>query len=41
MEDTSAIVNMAQNSGFILHAKVDLVKCAYEDQYLYIFVKPT
>lgn len=41
MEDTSAIVNIAQNSGFILHAKVDLVKCAYEYQYLYIFVKPT
>jgi SAM-dependent methyltransferase len=41
MEDTSAIVNTAQQCGFILHAKVDLVKCAYEHQYLYIFVKPT
>jgi ubiquinone/menaquinone biosynthesis C-methylase UbiE len=41
MEDTSAIVNTAQQCGFILHAKVDLVKCAYENQYLYIFVKPT
>jgi SAM-dependent methyltransferase len=41
MEDTSAIVNTAQQCGFILHAKVDLVKCAYEHQYLYIFVKPS
>ena len=41
MEDTSAIVNNAQDCGFILHGKIDLVKCAYEDQYLYIFVKPS
>jgi SAM-dependent methyltransferase len=41
MEDTSTIVNMAQDCGFILQGKVDLVKCAYENQYLYIFVKPS
>jgi SAM-dependent methyltransferase len=41
MEDTSTIVNMAQDCGFILQSKVDLVKCAYENQYLYIFVKPS
>jgi SAM-dependent methyltransferase len=40
MEDTSTIVNMAQDCGFILQGKVDLVKCAYENQYLYVFVKP-
>jgi SAM-dependent methyltransferase len=40
MEDLSTIVNMAQDAGFIVHAKVDLVKCAYEYQYLYVFVKP-
>jgi len=41
MEDTSAIVNMAQNSGFILQAKANMVKCGYESQYLYVFVKPS
>lgn len=40
MEDLSNIVNMAQDAGFLIHAKIDLVKCAYEYQYLYIFVKP-
>lgn len=41
MEDTSTITNIAQECGFILQGQVDLVKCAYESQYLYIFVKPT
>jgi SAM-dependent methyltransferase len=41
IEDLPTIVNMAQEAGFILHAKIDMVKCAYENQYLYIFVKPS
>jgi hypothetical protein len=41
MEDTSAICEYAQDCGFILQGKIDLVKCAYEHQYLYIFVKPS
>ena len=41
MDDTSIIVDIAQNSGFIVHAKIDLMKCAYEHQYLYVFVKPS
>jgi ubiquinone/menaquinone biosynthesis C-methylase UbiE len=41
MEDTSTIINMAQDSGFILQGKIDLLKCAYEHQYLYIFLKPS
>jgi SAM-dependent methyltransferase len=41
MEDTSTIVDIAQNSGFIVQAKIDLLKCAYEHQYLYVFVKPS
>jgi len=40
MEDTSAIVNAAQQCGFILQGKIDMIKCAYEHQYLYIFTKP-
>jgi hypothetical protein len=41
MEDTSTIINIAQESGFILQGKIDLVKCAYENQYLYIFTRPS
>jgi hypothetical protein len=41
MEDTEQIITMAQEAGFILQGKIDLVKCAYENQYLYIFVKPS
>jgi SAM-dependent methyltransferase len=40
MEDTEQIVAIAQQCGFILHAKIDMVKCAYEYQYLYVFMKP-
>lgn len=40
MEDTNTIANMAQECGFIFEGKANMVKCAYENQYLYIFVKP-
>lgn len=40
MEDHSTIVSMAQNVGFLLHAKIDMMQCAYENQYLYVFAKP-
>lgn len=40
MQDLPTIVNMAQEAGFLVHAKIDMVKCAYEYQYLYVFVKP-
>jgi SAM-dependent methyltransferase len=41
MEDTQDILTIAQQSGFILQGKIDLVNCAYESQYLYILVKPS
>jgi len=41
MEDLPTIVNMAQDAGFLVHAKIDMVKCAYEYQYLYVFIKPS
>jgi SAM-dependent methyltransferase len=41
MEDLPTIVNMAQEAGFLVHAKIDMVKCAYEYQYLYVFMKPS
>jgi len=40
MEDTQVILTIAQQCGFTLLSKIDLVKCAYEFQYLYVFVKP-
>jgi hypothetical protein len=40
MNDLGDIINMAQDAGFIIHAKIDLMKVAYEYQYLYVFVKP-
>jgi SAM-dependent methyltransferase len=40
MEDTSHIVKTAQRCGFVLHSKIDMLKCAYENQYLYVFTKP-
>ena len=41
MDDTQDILTIAEQCGFILHSKIDLVKCAYEYQYLYVFVKPS
>lgn len=40
MEDTEKILTIAQQCGFILQSKIDLLKCAYENQYLYVFTKP-
>ena len=40
MESEPEIVAMAQNAGFIVQAKIDLIKCFYEYQYLYMFQKP-
>ena len=40
MTNIGDIINMAQDAGFIIHAKIDLVKVAYEYQYLYVFMKP-
>ena len=41
MEDLPTIVNMVLDAGFVIHAKIDMVKCAYENQYLYVFYKPS
>ena len=40
MEDTEDILTIAQQCGFILQSKIDLLKCAYDYQYLYILTKP-
>lgn len=41
MEPTEDILNMAQEAGFIVQGKINMVSCAYEHQYLYILIKPT
>lgn len=40
MEPESDIVNMAQDVGFIVQGKIDMIACAYDNQYLYVFQKP-
>ncbi len=35
------ILDIAKDAGFIIHAKVDLLPCQYESQFLYILQKPT
>jgi len=40
MENKDTILSLAQQSGFILHANISMVKCAYEHQYLYVLMKP-
>ena len=40
MNSENDIINMAQDSGFLVQGKIDLMDCAYENQYLYILVKP-
>jgi len=40
MNNISDIINMAQDAGFVIQAKIDLMKVAYEYQYVYVFLKP-
>ena len=40
MESTTDILTQAQEAGFLIQGQIDLVKCAYEYQYLYILLKP-
>jgi ubiquinone/menaquinone biosynthesis C-methylase UbiE len=41
MEDSQDILTKAADAGFIVQGKIDLVRCAYPNQYLYILVKPS
>jgi len=40
MEPLDTIINIAQDAGFIVQGKIDLMKVAYEHQYIYVFSKP-
>tara|TARA_B100000073_G_scaffold348083_1_gene364957 strand:+ start:1043 stop:1957 length:915 start_codon:yes stop_codon:yes gene_type:complete len=40
MPKVNQIKKMAESQGFLSHGKIDLQKCQYDYQYLYIFMKP-
>ena len=40
MPEEQVIVDEILSSGFFMEAKIDLLQCQYEYQYLYVFVKP-
>jgi len=40
MEDTTTILNMAQQVGFIIDGEIDLMNTGYDSQYIYILRKP-
>lgn len=40
MPTQKKILNMAKNNGFILLSQIDMTKCKYDNQYLYILQKP-
>jgi len=40
MQPQTEILRQAQDAGFILQGKIDLLNCSYENQYLYILQKP-
>ena len=40
MEPQMEILAMAKKAGFILHTEIDMLKCQYEDQFIYILQKP-
>jgi SAM-dependent methyltransferase len=40
MEDAPEVLAKAQNCGFIINDKIDLLNCGYDNQYLYVLLKP-
>lgn len=41
METQKDILSIAKDAGFILDVKIDMLKCQYENQFIYILQKPT
>jgi SAM-dependent methyltransferase len=41
MQTMESILAIAQEVGFIVKGKIDLMKVAYDNQYMYLFIKPT
>ena len=40
MSSQSEILDLALSAGFIIHAKLDLTECRYDNQYIFILQKP-
>lgn len=40
MEPLTDILQIIKNVGFIIHAKIDMLQCSYDYQYIYILYKP-
>jgi SAM-dependent methyltransferase len=40
MEPSEEILEIARDAGFIIEGKIDLERCGYDSQYLYILTKP-
>ena len=40
MSSQAEILDLALSSGFIIHAKLDLTECRYDNQYIFILQKP-
>ena len=40
MPSQATILGMAKDAGFIMDAQIDMMRCQYESQYLYILQKP-
>ena len=40
MPSHESIVTLAQEAGFVLEGKIDLLPANYGNQYIYIFYKP-
>jgi ubiquinone/menaquinone biosynthesis C-methylase UbiE len=41
MPTQAEILDMAKSVGYIIHSKIDLIKCQYDSQYVYMLQKPT
>jgi len=40
MPNHKKIISMAKQAGFIVLGQIDMVRCQYENQFLYILQKP-
>lgn len=41
MENYQDILNMARDVGFVVNSEINMIKCGYEYQYLYVLTKPS
>jgi hypothetical protein len=41
MNTQAEILDIAKSVGFIIHAKIDMLPCQYDSQFIYILQKPS